>query len=197
MDRVASPKNTLNGFWPSCFERYELHGIGRLAAFCITLGRRDHSIRRLRLIHEWVRPSPEVQAKIWNQGRYSGAQTADQWTHDFIIIDDPLSASGADHLPDLSGLWTAKPINSKCEANPDWRRNPDKWIQVWVLLHRVTQLTYQDNTYTVTVQPTGKGFQFVYFPRLNPSVVVRFVTSDGKQLDKWESSLLRPARPVG
>src|SRR5689334_4986920 len=56
----------------------------------------------------WTRPTPEVQAKIWNQGRYSGSGPTDfYWTHNFIVLDDPLSASGFDHLHNLTGLWTA------------------------------------------------------------------------------------------
>jgi hypothetical protein len=133
----------------------------------------------------WVRPSPEVQAKIWNDGRYKDfARTDYAWTHDFIVIDDPLSASGSYHLMNLSGLWTVAPINNKCDTG----RNGYEWIEVWSLLHRVTQVTHTDNTYTVTVEPVGKGFQFVYIRRLNPSAVLRFITPDGKELEKLDES---------
>ena len=34
----------------------------------------------------WTRPTPEVQAKIWNMPRYDASdRTADAWTHDFIV----------------------------------------------------------------------------------------------------------------
>ena len=100
----------------------------------------------------WVRPSPEVQAKLWNDPTYSGlTRDSYKWTHNFLVIDEPLSA-------------------------------------VWVLLHRVTEVRHDANTYTVIVEPTGKGFQFVFIHRLNPKAVVRFVTPDGKELERWDES---------
>lgn len=44
------------------------------------------------------------------------------------------------------------------------------------------------NTYTVTVEPAGAGFQMIYIPRMNPSVVLRFITPDGKELERWDES---------
>ena len=68
------------------------------------------------------------------------------------------------------------------------RRTGYEWIEVWALLHRVTHVAHDNNTYTITVEPTGRGFQFVFIRRLNPSVVMRFVTSDGKELQRWDES---------
>jgi hypothetical protein len=45
-----------------------------------------------------------------------------------------------------------------------------------------------DNTYTITVAPAGAGFQSIMFRRLNPSAVLRFVTPDGKELERWDES---------
>jgi hypothetical protein len=144
----------------------------------------------------WTRPSPDVQAKIWNKGQYEGfGRNADAWTHDFIFIDDPLSASGDYHLRNLSGLWTDPLPLNKCETDNN-RRSGNEWIEVCVLLHRVTQVQHEANTYTVTVEPTGSGFQFVYFRRMSPSVVLRFVKQNGTELDRWESLPPRQARPV-
>src|SRR5215510_10775548 len=89
----------------------------------------------------WVRPSPQIQAKIWNEGRYSGSGPTDYyWTHDFIVRDDPLSASGFDHLHNLTGLWTA-PLGTleSCNSDEKIRRNPNEWIELWVLLHHVKE----------------------------------------------------------
>src|SRR6266446_5546864 len=117
----------------------------------------------------WTRPSPEVQAKVWNDPRYEGfGHTNYAWTHDFIVIDDPLSASGAFHLRNLSGLWTAPAPANICDMDVHNRWNGYKWIEV-VLLHRVIQVTRENNTYTVTVEPTGRGFQSILIRRLNPS----------------------------
>jgi len=132
----------------------------------------------------WTRPTPEVQAKLWNDPRYSGlTRDSYEWTHNFLVIDEPLSARAALGFSNASGLWTV-PIRTFDNCY----RSGDEWIEVWVLLHRVTEVRHDANTYTVIVQPTGKGFQSVLFRRLNPSVVLRFVTPDGKELEKWDES---------
>jgi hypothetical protein len=138
----------------------------------------------------WVRPSPEVQAKIWNDGRYRDVgPNALAWTHNFIIIDDPQSASVPYHLMNESGLWTEPPETFKsCYSDEYHSRNGYEWIEVWSLLHRVTAVTRSANAYTVTVQPVTKGFQWIYIRRMNPSVVLRFVTPQGAELERWDES---------
>jgi hypothetical protein len=64
----------------------------------------------------------------------------------------------------------------------------DAFLARVLLLHRVTQITHDANTYTITVVPTGAGFQSIMFRRMNPSAVLRFVTPDGKELEKWDES---------
>lgn len=61
-------------------------------------------------------------------------------------------------------------------------------ITVWVLLHRVTQVTHENNTYTITVGPMGKGFQSIMFHRPNPKAVLRFVTPSGTELERLDES---------
>src|SRR5213594_4463443 len=121
----------------------------------------------------WTRPTPEVQAKIWNDNRYKGvAATAYDWTHDFIALV-PDSASNHYHFMNMSGLWTATPGSYKnCYPSEKSPRHEYEWIEVWSLLHRVTQVTRDANTYTVTIQPTGAGFQSIFIRRLNPVVVL-------------------------
>jgi hypothetical protein len=134
----------------------------------------------------WVRPAPEVQAKIWNMGRYEGfPHDPYEWTHNFLFV--PNSASIAYDLRNLSGLWTAPPPGP-CHSAENPQQREYEWIEVWVLLHRVTQIRHDDNTYTITVAPAGAGFQSIMFRRLNPSAVLRFVTPDGKELERWDES---------
>ena len=84
----------------------------------------------------WTRPSPDVQAKIWNDNRYKDvAGTAYEWTHNFIVTD-PESASIQYHSMNMSGLWTATPGSFKnCYSDNKTRRTGYEWIEVWVLLH--------------------------------------------------------------
>ncbi len=132
----------------------------------------------------WTRPSAEVQAKIWNDPKFSGlSRNSYDWTHNFLVIEEPTSARVTYGYSNASGLWTV-PIRTFDNCF----RSGEEWIEVWALLHRVTQVTHQDNTYTITVEPTGRGFQAVYIRRMNPSAVLRFLTPDGKELEKWDES---------
>src|SRR2546425_2712910 len=82
----------------------------------------------------WVRPSPEVQAKIWNDGRYKDvAGNAHEWTHDFLVAD-PESASIPYHMANISGLWTATTKPDECHSVGKPRRKGYEWIEIWVLL---------------------------------------------------------------
>ena len=67
------------------------------------------------------------------------------------------------------------------------------WVEVVLLLHRVKEIQYDANTYTVVVEPSGKGFQWFFIRRLNGLGVLRFVTSEGKQLGVWDERAV-PAR---
>ena len=137
---------------------------------------------------DWVRPTPEVQAKIWNDNRYKDfARTSYPWLHDFLLIDDPQSASVTGTLSNLSGLWTAESTwIEPCRVRQI--RSGLDWIEIWSLLHRVREVRRENNTYTVIVEPVRMGFQIVRFRRQNPSVVVRFVTPEGKELERWDES---------
>jgi len=134
----------------------------------------------------WVRPSPEVQAKIFNMGRYQGfPHDTHEWTHNFLVV--PNSACIAYDLRNMSGLWTATPPG-QCHSAENPQQREYERIEVWVLLHRVTQIAHDVNTYTITVTPTGAGFQSIMFRRLNPSAVLRFLTPDGTELERWDES---------
>jgi hypothetical protein len=67
-------------------------------------------------------------------------------------------------------------------------RGGNEWIEVWSLFHRIRQVQRDNNTYTVTVEPVIAGFQMIYIRRINPSVLLRFVTVDGEELERWDES---------
>lgn len=156
----------------------------------------------------WLRPSPEVQAKVWDDPRYkSFAREAYEWTHDFFVFSDPQSTSVHGEFSKLSGVWTALPwqvadvLRYDDNAIAAWTatheqavdkcpspRSGYEWIEVWSLFHRVRQVQRDNNTYTVTVEPTVAGFQMIYIRRLDRSAVLRFVTPDGKELERWDES---------
>ena len=137
----------------------------------------------------WVRPSPLMQqTKIWNNPRYKDGRDAYAWTHNFVVIADFQSLNITVTLTNLAGLWTVKPLwVQKCYV--DQRRSRVEWIEVWSLLHRVKEIQHDANTYTVVVEPSGKGFQWIFIRRLNPMLaVMRFITPDGEELEKWDES---------
>ena len=137
----------------------------------------------------WTRPSLQMQqTKIWNNPRYKGfGRDAYAWTHDFVVIDDSQSLKLIVTSTNLAGLWTVKPLwLHKCYL--DQQRSGADWIEVWSLLHRVKDVQHDGNTYTLVVEPSGKGFQWFFIRRLNSRAVLRFVTPDGKELEKWDES---------
>jgi hypothetical protein len=135
----------------------------------------------------WMRPLPELQAnKVWNDSRYTGfGKDAYAWTHDFLVLDEFMDVSGILAVINLSGLWTVKTQwLDKCYVNHE--QSTSKWIQVVSLFHHVKEIQYDANTYTVVVEPTGKGFDWIFIRRLNGWGLLRFVTPEGKQLNVWD-----------
>src|SRR5437868_3796021 len=95
----------------------------------------------------WTRPSPEVQAKIWNDPRYRDVGAAAyEWTHDFVS-SEPDSASITYHAQNLSGLWTDLREN-RCPRRDGER---DRWTEVWALNYHVVRIDLSGPAYTVTV----------------------------------------------
>ena len=141
----------------------------------------------------WMRPSPELQAnKIWNDSRYKGfGKDAYAWTHDFLVLDEYMDISGILAVTNLSGLWTVKnDWLRKCYLD---RPHNIYRIELVSLFHRVKEIQYDNDTYTVVVEPSDKGFQWLFIRRINGGGVLRFVTPQGKQLGEWDERAA-PAR---
>jgi hypothetical protein len=137
----------------------------------------------------WVRPSPELQTtKIWNNARYKAfGKDAYAWTHDFLVVDGYMGVSDIVTVTNLSGLWTVKnQWLHKCYL--DRQHDPSTRLKLVLLLHRVKEIQYDANTYTVVVEPSEKGFQWVFIRRFNEWGAMRFVTSEGKQVDVWDAA---------
>jgi hypothetical protein len=137
----------------------------------------------------WMRPSPELQTiKIWNDTRYKRfGKDAYEWTHHFLVIEDFGHFHGIVALTNLAGLWTVK-TKWVHQCYLDQERSSLGWIEVLLLLHRVKEIQHQDDTYTIVVEPSGKGFQWIFIRRINGFGVVRFVTSEGNELERWDES---------
>jgi hypothetical protein len=136
----------------------------------------------------WMRPSSELQAiKVWNDTRYKRfGKDAYEWTHHFLVIEDSKHFGVIVALTNLSGLWTVK-TRWLHQCYLDQERS-HVWIDVVSLLHRVKEIQHQGNTYTVVVEPSGKGFQWIFVRRVSGNVVLRFVTPEGNELERWDES---------
>ncbi|HEY7171304.1 MAG TPA: hypothetical protein VH417_10690 [Vicinamibacterales bacterium] len=144
----------------------------------------------------WTRPSPEVQAKIWNDPRYAGVgETAYEWTHDFVLngLD---SASLTYHSQNLSGLWT-DPQGNRC-LNRDSEH--DRWTEIWALNYHVVRIDLNGPTYTITVTRRGRGYEIIQFRRPDSlgaaTATLRFVDDGGKVLAEWVETALSAFKPL-
>ena len=137
---------------------------------------------------DWTRPSPDIQAKIWNHPRYREvAPHSYEWTHNFLSVE-PDSASLACHSQNLSGLWTHV-TESLCP-----RRDEEKqtWTEIWALNYHVTGIVLNGLAYFVTVTPQPRGYEIIQFHRagdLSEKLTsLEFLTPDGRTVDRWRES---------
>ena len=130
----------------------------------------------------WRRPTASQQAKIWSDARYSdhGAK-AYEWNHQFLLVP-PDSTSIQYHAANEAGLWTEDTFSPTCDDAK--YKHSNEWVGAWILLHRVKNIQADGSVYTVTVEPTAKGFQSIIFRRLAPKMSFRFVDVRGRMLDE-------------
>ena len=133
----------------------------------------------------WTRPSPEIQAKIWNDPRYDGVGPgAYEWTHDFVSTE-PDSGSITYHSQNLSGLWTDLQEN-RCP-----RRDGEhgRWTEMGALNYHVVRIDLSGRAYTVTVTRRSRGYEIIQFRRPDSlgaaTATLRFVDDEGKILAEW------------
>jgi len=133
----------------------------------------------------WTRPSPEVQAKIWNDPRYAGVgQTAYEWTHDFVSTE-PDSGSITYHSQNLAGLWTDHQENRCLRRDGEH----DRWTEIWALNYHLIGIDLSGAAYTVTVTRRSRGYEIIQFRRPGglgaATATLRFVDDGGKVLAEW------------
>lgn len=123
---------------------------------------------------DWQRPSEQTQRKrLAEMGRYDGflqdetlvSLAKDWWTHEvFSFTTYGLSARTDPHY--LSGIWTALDEIWDCYGGEQPQQiNSGELAELWLIHHRLVDITWQDNQYVVTVEPDGHGLQLVQFSR--------------------------------
>jgi hypothetical protein len=130
----------------------------------------------------WMRPSPDVQARIWNDPRYKDAgATAYEWTHDFVA-NEPDSGSITYHSQNLSGLWTDLQEN-RCPRRDGER---GRWTELWALNYHVVRIDLNGLAYTVTVSRRRRGYEIIQFRRPDrlgaAAATLRFIDDGGPVL---------------
>jgi hypothetical protein len=136
----------------------------------------------------WIRPSANVQSKIWNDPRYRDVGPhAFEWTHR-LIPAEPDSASIQDSIMNLSGVWTDVGTN-QCP----WRGGErGQWTEIWSLHYHITGISLSGLVYTVDVVPLERGYEIIQFRRpqtLGEALTrLRFTTPHGRVLTEWRET---------
>ena len=123
---------------------------------------------------DWQRPSEQTQRKRLEQmERYQGlledetlvSLAKDWWTHEiFSFTTYGLSARTDPHY--LSGIWTALDDIWSCYEGEQPRQiNDGALAELWLVNHRLVDLTWQDQQYVITVERNQQGLQLLHFPR--------------------------------
>ena len=138
----------------------------------------------------WTRPLEDVQTMAWNFPRYGWSRAEGkasyEWNHFSFLYYG--SASLAFDVRNLAGLWTASDVERPCENSEHQEQIlSGQQVGLWILLHQAKLMERQGAVYTVTVQPTDKGFQRVDFPRPPgpaKNLTLIFQDPDGKEIDR-------------
>jgi len=139
---------------------------------------------------QWQRPSEQTQRKRLEQmERYEGlfddeiliSLAKDWWTHEiFSFTTYGLSARTDPHY--LSGVWTTLDQIWTCyEGEEPQRINQGEIAELWLINHRLVDVTWRDSQYVVTVEPGDRGLQLVHFNRTEnyETLPIAVVTPNG------------------
>ena len=138
----------------------------------------------------WERPSDEQQERRFARyRRYRNQAILESvwWVRDFIFYQGHESDRELE-VYDLSGAWAAPDETRHCN-DADWRRQIEEnlFLELWVFNHELLTVVREANVYTVTVEPTGKGYQLVRFRRPEEgdagSIRLVVVTPSGEELE--------------
>ena len=143
----------------------------------------------------WQRPSDEDQAKqLGEDVRYGAALETDDalkrastqfWDHDAISFTT-YGLSARLEPVNLSGLWTVSDELWDCyEPEATVAINEGDRAETWLLNQRITDLTWENDRYVMTVEPAATGMQVVQFDRVDElaSLPLEIVTDAGSTVE--------------
>ncbi len=142
----------------------------------------------------WSRPTvDEMDATVWRDNRYINASgivspelRADHERH--FVIFTTVTASGASHALDLTGLLTALPFapGELCGADYSEALIEGSDVVVWAFGHSVKSAEIDGKVLAITVEPNASlevGYTLFYVAR--PQIEqwsIRFVTPGGREI---------------
>ncbi len=138
----------------------------------------------------WTRPTEQAQRRrLRNRSRRREPTPQDvSWVRDFIFYQGEGGESAQADVEKLSGAWSANEVTRHC-TDTEWKEQIEdgRFLELWSFFHEVLSVVRKGNVYTVTVKPTGKGYQFVRFARTGQdaagSMELVVVTPSGELLE--------------
>jgi hypothetical protein len=143
----------------------------------------------------WTKPSADLQREqVWSQPAYAKRDEADlQATLDEQFFTWNGDLAGLEEAYALHGLWAASDRRGIDPCAPAEQVAQGRYVDVFALAHRVTDVSLGGTTYEVTVEPTESGFVHVQFadelsaPGGSPvAYIVRIVSEDGEEFSSFE-----------
>lgn len=145
---------------------------------------------------DWQR-SPEAAhlKSLTDMARYGNAINSeplksllqDFWGHQvFSFTTYGLSARSEPLY--FSGVWTAVDATAACyDATQPEQINSGVLAELWLINHRIVDLSWSGETYVLTVEPTTTGLQFIQFDRQEAAATLPLVvrTSAGAPVDAF------------
>jgi hypothetical protein len=143
----------------------------------------------------WTKPSAGLQREqVWSQPAFAGRHEAQlqatfdeqffAWNGDVAELEEAYALHGLWAAPDRRGIDACVTAEQVAQG---------RYVDVFVLAHRATEVTRSGSTYEVTVEPVESGFQRIEFSNElyaagGPPVAytVRIVNEDGEELASFE-----------
>lgn len=144
-------------------------------------------------LKQWQRPTTtEQQAKLQSSPRYHSINPVTLQSQLEILRNQQIflvTNYGLSALMDrlyLTGLWSVpESVYQSCyQASQIQKLNQSNIAEIWLINHKVKKITWRNNTYLVTVEPTQKGVQFIQLERQEQGtkLPIQIVDDQGKPL---------------
>jgi hypothetical protein len=135
----------------------------------------------------WVRPNDlDQEARLNSIPSFRGIDftTSPYWTNNIFLLR-VYGASALREIVFLSGLWPIQAEISRCyESSFDLEGISSGEIPVvWLLEHRIVDLSWQNDSYVMRVEPAQSGAELIQFSRVEQlsSLPLRVETQSGQE----------------